>query len=353
MSESGTIRLARNRQFLTDLFLGPFRGHGILFDAPDLQYPDWSVGDVATSERPVADFVPLAVANYAARLRCHEALDDDSVPYVIPWTGTAVFPAAFGCKIHFYEDSAPYPHALVETSGEADALDTPTLEARVFQRLFAFGDLIRQELGSEVSLGVPDIQSPFDIAAMIWHKEDLFVAMYEEPEAVKRLVDKCQQILTEFLSAYKQRFVNVNFCHCPTAWAPPAAGVWMSEDEIGSLTPAMVEEFSLPSLIAMSERFGGINLHCCATADHQYPTLRTLPNFHGLNRVFQDPGPRPAVKAFAGYTVLVNGWQWEESVMDFLNMAEPDSRFLFSMNGMALDDAKRVLERLWTPLGRA
>jgi len=340
-----TSRLAANRQFLTDLFIGPFRGHGIIFDAPDLQSPNWALGDVATSELPVADFVPLAVNNYAARLRYHEALDDDSVPYVIPWTGTALFPAAFGCAVHFYEENAPYPHVLVNTSDEADTLATPTLESRVFQRIFAFGDLIRQELGPDVPLCVPDIQSPFDIAAMIWHKEDLFVAMYEEPDAVKRFVAKCEQILTEFLAAYTQRFVNVNFCHCPIAWAPPEAGVWMSEDEIGSLTPEMVEAFSLPSLVTMSEVFGGINLHCCASADHQYPTLRKIPNLHGLNRVFQEPGPRPAVKAFAGHTVLVNGWQYEDSVNDCLDMAEPDSRFLFSMNGIGLDDAKRVLEQ--------
>ena len=65
-----------------------------------------------------------------------------------------------------------------------------------------------------------------------------------------------------------------------------------------------------------------------------------------LNRVFQEPGPRPAIEAFAGGTVLVLAWFPEETMHEILDQALPDSRFLFCMSGVPLDEAKAVYSRL-------
>ena len=97
------------------------------------------------------------------------------------------------------------------------------------------------------------------------------------------------------------------------------------------MSPAMLEVFFLPSLNDLSREFGGIFVHCCATADHQYPMFNKVPNLRGINRVFQAAGPRPAIEAFSGRTVLVMGWADERGVCDLLDMALPDTRFLFNV----------------------
>jgi hypothetical protein len=337
-------RLEENRAFLRDLFAGPFRGHAIIMDheAVPSAFPD----DYAISERPLKEWLPWAVGNYRARLKWHEALGDDSVPFVPLTTGTEIFAAAFGCPVHVYEGSPPAARPLVTTAREADALPTPSLDAWPLARAFEFAEMLRRELGPEPPIGVPDIQSPFDIAALVWRKQDLFVAMHQEPEAVKRLVGKCHELLESFLAEFMRRFPNCNLIHCPNHWAPPELGCALSEDEAGSMSTPMFEEFCLPSLVDLSETFGGLFIHCCATADHQYQSFRKIPNLRGMNRVFQAPGPRPAIEAFAGRTVLVTGWGTADDVFKMLDQALPESRFLFNMGAQPLDEAKRTFERL-------
>jgi hypothetical protein len=50
------------------------------------------------------------------------------------------------------------------------------------------------------------------------------VAMVEEPEAVERLVQKCEVLLTTFLDDYFRLFPSANASHCPApTWAPAPA----------------------------------------------------------------------------------------------------------------------------------
>ena len=87
-------------------------------------------------------------------------------------------------------------------------------------------------------------------------------------------------------------------------------------------------------------------MHCCATADHQYGNFLKIPNLRGLNRVFQSPGPKPAVDAFAGRAVLMNAWFNEKTMLGILDVARPNSRFLFNLPAMPPDDAKRYYDTM-------
>ena len=346
-----TNRQRQNRRFLTDLFSGPFRGHAIIMDHEHVKAP-WP-GDFAISERPVGDWVPWHVQNYEAMLRQHESLDDDSVPYVKVCTGTEIFASAFGCPVHVYEDSPACARPLVHTARQADRLAAPDLNARPIARVFELAERVSEKVGADVPISVPDIQSPFDIAALIWNKQDFYLALVDDPAAVKRLVRKCHALLAGFLSEYKRRIPSCNLCHCPNAWAPQELGCWLSEDEAGSMSTAMFEEFCLPHLAEMSGEFGGMFMHCCATADHQYGNFRKIPNLRGLNRVFQSPGPRPAIEAFSGRTVLMVAWTGEDGVNKMLDMALPQTRFLFNVPAQPPDEAKRTLDRLRARCPRA
>lgn len=336
-------RIESNQQFLTDLFAGPFRGHAVIFD-PVFPFPiTWEQGDVTVAENPVADWVPQLLRMYEYRLQWSEAIQDDSVPYANVWSGTALFAAAFGSPVHCYEDSPPCALPCVSTAEEADALAMPTLQARPLARALECAQLLREALGPDVPIAVPDIQSPFDIAALIWRKEDLFVAMYEEPEAVKRLVDKCHRLLVDFLQTFRREIGNVNYCHCPYAWAPPELGIWLSEDEAGSLTPAMFEEFCLPSLIDLSQTFGGLFMHCCANADHQYANLLKIPNFRGFNRHQDATDAQLTVDTFAGRTPWMVAWIYRDFADRLLDMAPANMRFLLNMAAAYGEDEAKAL----------
>lgn len=338
-------RIERNQRFLASLFAGDFRGHALIFDPEPPEY-DWASGGLASSPRPVKDFIPSLVQYYERRCRILEQLDDDSVPYAPLWTGTEVFASAFGCQVYIPPGSLPAARPLVRTAEEADALKVPSLHVRPLERIFEAAQLLLERLGKDVIIGVPDIQSPFDVAALIWEKQSFYLALIEQPDAVKRLVAKCRTLIENFLQEFLRQVPNPNLCHCPYAWAPPELGCWLSEDEAGSMSAGMFEEFCLPELKQLSQKFGGLFVHCCATADHQYPNLLKIPNLRGINRVFQAPGPRPAIEAFSGKTVLMMAWIDEATAYQLLDMALPNTRFLFNMPYQPIDEAKRTYERL-------
>jgi hypothetical protein len=335
-----------NRRFMASLFAGPFPGHAIIMDPEPVENEMWCYGDFTLPGRPLTEWLPYLLRDYEQRLRWHEALDDDSVPFVKLSTGTELFAAAFGCPVHIYEDSPPCALPLVTTPEEADRLAVPGLDAPPLARVFEMARLVRQRVGPEVPISVPDIQSAFDIAALIWRKQDLYMATITYPGAVKRLVEKCQQLLKAFFDTFSREVGEVNLCHCPNAWAPAELGVWLSEDEAGAMSARMFGEFCLPGLVDLAQTYGGLFMHCCANADHQYGNFKQIPNLRGLNRVFQHPGPRPAIEIFSGQTVLIVAWTEEDKVLEMLDMALPDTRFLFNMPGQPLEQTKRTLERL-------
>ncbi|MGC9349281.1 MAG: uroporphyrinogen decarboxylase family protein [Anaerolineae bacterium] len=337
-----------NRQYLTDLFAGPFPGHAIIMD-PELResYQEMRpYGDFTLPHRPLTDWLPHLLQRYEDQVTWHEATGDDAVPYVKLSTGTQLFAAAFGCPVHTFEDSPPCALPLVTTAEEADQLQVPDLDAPPLVRVFEMVRMVRERVGPDVPIAVPDIQSAFDIAALIWHKEEFYMAMITNPDAVKRLVDKCQRLLKTFFDAFIREVGDCNLCHCPMAWAPPELGAWLSEDEAGAMSTAMFETFCLPNLVDLSETYGGLFVHCCATADHQYDNFAKIPNLRGMNRVFQEPGPRPAIEVFSEETVLMVAWTSEQKVYDMLDMALPETRFLFNMPGQPLEPSKRTYERL-------
>jgi hypothetical protein len=336
--------IADNRRQHIELLSGRSDSHLVVID---IEAPANPLGDFTLSDRPVAEWLPWAEAQYAERVRRQALTGDDSVPIVNLNTNTGIFASAFGCPLVRHEGSNASARPVVRTAAEADALpqprwqDTPALARHV-----ELARLIVQRLGPDTPVGVPDIQSPFDIAALVWDKAELMVAMVEEPEAVERLVRKCEVLLTTFLDDYFRQFPSANASHCPGAtWAPAGLGLWLSEDEVGAMSTRMFERFCLPSLTRLSERFGGISMHCCACADHQYAGFRRIPRLRALNRVYQQPGPGPAIRAFSGRTVLIPAWCGVDEVERQLALATPQTRFLFNLGALPDDKAKASVER--------
>jgi len=276
--------------------------------------------------------VPWALRNYELQLKTHQTLNDDSVPFVNLTLTTGFFSAAFGCSFLFFPESTALTEPIVRTPAEADRLPLPGLNCRPFDRYFELVALVRQRLGPEASISVPDMQSPFDIAALVCDKTNLLAGLHETPEAVKRLVDKCRDLLILFLRELKRINPACSMCHYPVIWAPPESGCFVSEDEAGSMSSDMFKEFCLPGLTTLSQTFGGLSVHCCADADHQYPNFMAIPNFRGFNRCFpkNSPGPVPAFRAFGDKTVFLLNASFE-GAHQYLDQAFPDNRFLFSI----------------------
>jgi hypothetical protein len=266
-------------------------------------------------------------------------------------TGTHIYAAAFGCPVHSFDDDMPCALPLVRTAAEADALETPDLwSCPTLYRTFELAAAVLQELGSDTPLAPPDVQTGFDTAALVWNKEDFLLALADPSgqSAVERLVARCARLLERFLLEFRRQFPTCTPCHCPLAWCPPELPPWVSNDECGALGPASFREFCLPELLRLSETFGGLGMHCCADAEHQFPLFGLIPGFYAFNRVPARQGYEPLLEHFSGREAPVHVLAWvPDAEMERLaRTATPGTRFVFVHYAAGSGDDSAWLDRM-------
>ncbi|HBC87345.1 MAG TPA: hypothetical protein DCZ94_10355 [Lentisphaeria bacterium] len=341
-------KVERNQEFLRNIYRkGPFQGHGFFCMPNYFTKAGYPRDDYTISDEPVTNWIAPLVDHYMKHMEFLDAVDDHSVPTVKLMTGTHIYAAAFGCKVHRFEGSNPAALPFVTSSEEADKLVEPDIwKSPTLYRIFELADALRKELGPDVPFGPPDMQTGFDTAAIIWNKEDFFCAMMIEPDAVKRLVAKCASLFKKVLCELRKEFPNMSPAHCPTTWAPPEFGPWLSNDECGALNEESFQEFCLPEMIDLAETFGGLGMHCCAAAEHQFESFKKIPNFYAFNRVpAKGRGFEPSVESFGNDKgpVLSLGWLDEETIGRLIRNSPETARFIFHAS---FDDAGKAKEWL-------
>ena len=112
-------------------------------------------------------------------------------------------------------------------------------------------------------------------------------------------------------------------------------GITLSEDEIGAVSADLFAEFFRPQLESLAARYGGLGLHCCANARHQWPHLRDLQGLRVLNIC------RPRAVALAAYdyfsevAVQMHGSLSDDRVENWPGLYPPKSRVVFEVSGLS------------------
>ncbi len=272
--------LAKRKQCWVD-FLAPTARPGFVFI---IRYTDTE----ADLPQPVpywpekkAERIEFIWQMYQHHLSQAAWLDDDFIPHLSMTTGTEIFAEAFGCRVVKSPDTNPFAQPLIHTADEVACLRVPELSRSSLAYLFEMADELQRRAGPDALFRLVDIQSPLDIAALIWEKSAFFAAMIDAPEAVHELAVKAAELLTTFIDEWFNRYGTSYIAHHPDYYM--SGGITLSEDEIGAVSPAMFTEFFLPRLNALSARYGGIGIHCCADARHQWPGLKSVTGLRLLN----------------------------------------------------------------------
>jgi len=185
-----------------------------------------------------------------------------------------------------------------------------------------------------------DIQGPLNTAALIWEQSDFMVAMLETPDAVHRFLDRVTNHLISIIECYIQG-AGGRICGnvWPYIWLPPDIGIGITEDYMPLLSAAMYREFGLPYVERISQRFGGLFVHCCGTYEHQLRNLReSSMNLLGLEFSYPYTRPEALFETFGDSVVFVpqlgpKGVEEFENKASFfknlLQRMQPDTRMWF------------------------
>lgn len=302
---------------------------------------------------PFPDAIPARIdwawRKYQLQLEQLAWLDDDSLPFLDVYTGTEIFAAAFGCPVHYPEDNMPFALPLVRSAEDAARLVVPTLDSPAIAPLFAIAEELRGRAGDAALVRLVDIQSPMDIAALIWDKNDLYAAFIEAPEAVHELAAKVGTLLTAFFDEWFRRYGTEHIAHYPNYYMPD--GVTLSEDEVGVVNEEMFTAFFLPELEQLSVRYGGLGMHCCANSRHQWTNFKRIPNLRLLNLVQPADVLRAAYLFFADHCLQFHGG-FDGPPAGWPAQVPSGARVVFETWAATPDDARTLSDTFWTACGR-
>ncbi|MDR1145512.1 MAG: hypothetical protein LBK71_05180 [Verrucomicrobiales bacterium] len=218
---------------------------------------------------------------------------------------TCLFPLALGCQSTFLTDGKEWAAPLITDPAQVDALRVPAVwESRAGEVL---RDLRAQAaaLPPDVLIRQPDVQSPLNVAEMMWDSS-FYLALVEEPAAVHRLLEK----ITDFIIAFVREVHQVLGARCnsvgfPLIWGGPR-GTMIGDDMISLLSPEMHAEFSLPYVNRIADAAGPLYYHSCTWREKYFANIRQVRNVHSYN---WNPGnsddPALIIREFSGRALLV------------------------------------------------
>lgn len=295
--------------------------------------------------------IAWALREYERQREQMEWLRDDSIPFINPYTGTEILAEAMGCRVHRPEDNNPFALPLIHSAREVSRVRVPKLEETPLMLLFEIADELRRRAGPEAVMKLVDIQSPMDIAALIWDKNNFYVGIYDAPEAVKELAAKVKELFFAFNDAWFARYGREFIAHYPAYYMPQ--GLTLSEDEVGSVNSAMFEEFYLPELVEISQRYGGLGMHCCANARHQWANFKRIPHLRLLNLVQPAEILREAWSYFAHHVAQMHSWSGDGPAWTWPQQYPAGARIVIQVEAKTRDEALELADRLWVACGRA
>jgi hypothetical protein len=214
-------------------------------------------------------------------------IDDDFVPYLMPWLGTGVLASGFGCQIEYppKQDPVVSPrHYPVKSTRDIKELLIPDPEKDgLMPKVLAY--LRYMKLHSFLPVGITDIQGPLTTANQLMGFDNLIYLMQDEPTAAHELMDKITEALIQWIKQQKE-IIGEPLTECISdqqVYTGRHAGVWFSDDDAVLISPKFYKEFVVPYNSRVCKVFGGGCLHFCGNATHQVDNFLHIDSLRAIN----------------------------------------------------------------------
>ena len=232
---------------------------------------------------------PAAMTNFQEQTYYDQvkSIDDDFVPYLMPWFGTVVAASAFGCQIEYPPKADPaanprfYP---VQTPEDIKKLRVPDPEKDgLMPKVLEF--LRYMEANSFLPVGITDFQGPLTTANQLLGYDKLIYLMFDNPALMHELMDVVTETLIMWVKKQKE-VIGEPLTECigdQQVYTGKHAGVWFSDDDAVLMSPDTYREFVVPYNSRILTEFGGGCVHYCGNATHHADNFLATEGLKALN----------------------------------------------------------------------
>jgi 5-methyltetrahydrofolate--homocysteine methyltransferase len=215
-----------------------------------------------------------------------QLVDDDYVPYFMPWYGTGVLASAFGAPIRVPADPADDPAVA------APCITSPTDIARLkmpdpyqdgwMPRVL---DAIDYAVANgDLPVGLTDMQGPLDTIGLMCGQAQLYQWMYNEPAAMHDLFDIVTEAFIEWVKVQKKHIGEpLERSNGLQGAYSPGCGVWESDDDLVLVNSGLYREFVAPCVERIFQTFSGGSVHFCGNGGQHIDNLKSIEHLRVIN----------------------------------------------------------------------
>jgi uroporphyrinogen-III decarboxylase len=216
-----------------------------------------------------------------------KSIDDDFVPYLVPWFGTIVAASAFGCEIKYHpkQDPAADPRYYpVKTADDIKKLQVPDPDKDgLMPKVLDYLRYMREN--SFLPVGITDFQGPLTTANQLMGYDKLIYLMFDQPKMMHALMDVVTEALIVWIKAQKEVIGEpLDWCISDQqVYTGEHAGIWFSDDDAVLMSPDTYREFVVPYNSRILQAFGGGCIHYCGDATHHAENFKNTEGLRALN----------------------------------------------------------------------
>jgi uroporphyrinogen-III decarboxylase len=309
-----------------------------------------------------ASMLTYQTEGYEKHLR---AVQDDLVPYFMPWLGTGVLASGFGAQIRMPDHPSDDPavgEPILHTPADVAKLKLPDPNCDGWMpRVLEIIDYAVEH--GDLPVGLTDMQGPLDTLGQLCGQGQLYLWMYDEPHMVHELFDLVTEAFIRWVKVQKEHIGEpLERSNGLQGTYSPGCGVWESDDDLVLINRDLYAEFVAPCVGRIFEAFRGGSLHYCGKGTQHLDTFRRIPYLKVINNsplgkyeVFSR-----LVKEFSGkvmFQVQDAAPQNPEEYYDRLFEGVEDFRGLmvvtFVLDNTAMDELGGYLSVDWNPFETA
>jgi hypothetical protein len=232
----------------------------------------------------------------------------DFIPALCPTLGVIAIPSAFGCEVVWWENDFPSVRPILEGDPlRIKKLKMPSVTDGVLGQILEYTRFFVEKTEGRFPIRLADIQGPLDNAALIFGHMPFFESLIVRPAETRLLLDMVTDLMIEFGRAQRDLVRSLGAEFVPSGfqpWMPDGAGISIANDAGVMLSVILHDEFNLPCLNRLSDKFGGVYIHSCGDWTHLFPSLEKVRGLRGLEFGASETPFGPVAERFGGRTVL-------------------------------------------------
>lgn len=264
---------------------------------------------LAPGEPPIGTGVARGTPELQQALRAFQTLRkdrDDNVPALSAYLGSYIQATAFGAVEKTFEDGHKYlAGPVIFNAGDVAKIKPLPLAATLLGQQIDVLRHLAENTHGRYLIRVGDIQNPLGVAAMLWDTNDFYISLIEHPRAVHRLLEMITDVTIEYIHQMKAVCPTLLPVAWPVIWAPPDKGIYLADDTMALVSPAIYEEFGVQYNNRLSREFGGLILHSCTTNERYFPSILKNEGLRSINFAAQYSSDMKKIFQFFGGRVVI------------------------------------------------